>query len=174
MEACARGRARSAGRGGLPGPGCDSRCSLLQARRRGPQSPAAASSASARAGPVRPGRGSAVSPPGSGEYPAPCAPGCLDRAAQHTPLHPFQKTPFFSRTAAPLGGVHAPQAPEAGGARPGEDRGPWGGGDPRGAGSIPFSLTSLRRRRFGESWAPSGCVATCTGRVGVCPRAWKL
>ncbi|XP_039744447.1 uncharacterized protein C16orf74 homolog [Pteropus medius] len=58
--------ARSAGRGGLPGRGCDSRCSLLQARRRGPQSPAAASSASARAGPVRPGRGSAASPPGSG------------------------------------------------------------------------------------------------------------
>ncbi|XP_074172109.1 uncharacterized protein C16orf74 homolog [Rhinolophus sinicus] len=70
-EACARGggTVRRPGRSGpsaLPGPGHDPRCSLLQARRRGPQSPAAAATTCAREGPVRPGRGSAVSPPGSG------------------------------------------------------------------------------------------------------------
>ncbi|XP_045675083.1 uncharacterized protein C16orf74 homolog [Phyllostomus hastatus] len=64
---------RSAGRGetapsALPGPGHDPRCSLLQAGCRGHPSPAAAAATSSRAGPERPGQGSAVSPPGSGPH----------------------------------------------------------------------------------------------------------
>lgn len=79
-EACARGggtelRPGRSGSSALAGPGHDPRCSLLQVRRRGPPSPAAAAATSSRAGPVCPRRGSAVSPPGSGECPSLCARG---------------------------------------------------------------------------------------------------
>lgn len=48
-------------------------------------------------------------------------------------------------------------------------------GVPHGPGRPPnFSRTFLRRPRFGESWALSGHVVTCTRRVGVCPCAWDL
>ncbi|XP_058530801.1 uncharacterized protein C16orf74 homolog [Ochotona princeps] len=54
------GRAAAAARERRPGH--DPRSSLAQARRRGPRSAAAAPAPSARPGPVRPGRGAAVSP----------------------------------------------------------------------------------------------------------------
>lgn len=139
-EGPGRGRGRRARGGGAPerrsgrsgprarpGLGHDPRCSLLQARRRGPRSPAAAATR-ARAGPAR---GSAVSPPGSGECPAPCAPGRPPR-----------------RDGRAGEGPHGPGCPPT-------PRGLFCGD----AGS--------------ESWAPSGRVATYTGRAGVWPRARK-
>lgn len=74
-EACARRRRRrlpraaagaERGSSALPGPGQELRCSLLKACRRGPSSPAAAASGA--------GAGPTVSPPGSGECPAPRSP----------------------------------------------------------------------------------------------------
>lgn len=131
-------------------------------------------------------------PPAPGR--APCAPGAAPQRAHQevvsTPLparpgawtvlpSPPHSTPFRRRRSFREPQPHwavstARKLRRREGRASGRTGAPGAVGDPRGPGSPPFSLTSLRRRGFGESWAPSGCVATCTGRVGVCPRAWKL
>lgn len=83
-------------------------------------------------------RGSAVSPPGSGECSAP-------RATLPRQPHPLAGTR-----------VRAPQERAVGGARPGQ------GGD-----APYFPQTLLRRPWLRESWAPSGRAATYTSGGGV-------
>lgn len=102
--------------------------------------------------------------------PRAAAPG----TALPTPPHP---TPALLEDAAllqgqrPAGQRPIPPAPAGVGARLGgvgrgrRSRGPWG--NPRGLGRPPnFLPTFLRRRGFGQSWAPSGRAATHTGRAG--------
>lgn len=110
-----------------------------------------------------------MSPPGSGKYLAPRAPGCPALPTPPHPSLPFWKTLLFPEAAAPRSSVHAPPAAAAGGPSLGRTGPHPGVGTLAGSGVSPYFLqTFLRRRRFGESWAPSGHVATYTGRVGRC------
>lgn len=163
-EACARGggTVRRPGRSGpsaLPGPGHDPRCSLLQARRRGPQSPAAAATTCAREGPVRPGRGSAVSPPGSGECPPPRAPGCLDRDAQPTPLHPFHKKVLFPRPQLGSAASTPRKLQRREGRAPGRGGGPRGGRGPSRARASPQLLADFSAET--QVWGKLGPLWPC-------------
>lgn len=147
---------RSGGPHALPGPGHDPRCSLLQTRRPGPRSPATAA-ASTRAGPVHPGRGSAVSPPGSGECPVPLAPRCLAPRCPSTPSR-ARRAP---REPQPTKRRPRPTGFGGGKGAPLEARGFRGAvADPRGPGRPPnFSQAFLRGGGFGESWAQSSSWA---------------
>uniref|UniRef100_A0A9L0IHB5 Uncharacterized protein n=1 Tax=Equus asinus TaxID=9793 RepID=A0A9L0IHB5_EQUAS len=160
---------RRPGRSGTPrtaGPGHDPRAALscrLVAPAAPPRAPAAAATR-AREGPARPGRGSAVSPPESGECPAPRAPV----AGAALPTAPSRRR-RASETAARQSGVHAPHLPRREGRAPGRA---GAARDARGPRRPPdFSQTFLRSCGLGESWGPLWpCCNSHRAGVGVSPR----